>query len=341
MIALIVYFVVRGLDNGQTTQTTASEVGFSVIASPSTPREWRDVITVRGEAQAIRKVIAKAETSGVVAKTPVDPGSFVKTGDLLCELSVDARIAQLNEAKAALKKAQLDFDAAKALSEEGFQSATGVAGAQAALDLSRASVERASIEYSKTKIKAPFDGVFDDRDVEVGDFIRVGDPCGTLIQQDPFLITGAVSERVVARISKGDRGIATLATGEIIEGVVRFVGTAADPETRTFRVELQADNADRVLRDGVTAEFDIFASNRTAHIVPRSAIVLDEDGVLGVKTLDPSNMVIFNPVTLLEDGDDGVWIDGLSDVVNIIIRGQNYVRAGETVGAELRQSEAS
>lgn len=340
VVALVLYFVLRNPVSQTDTVATNDEPAFTVITAQANAQEWRDVVTIRGETQAMRKVIVRAETSGVVSETPIDQGTEVKQGDLLCKLSVDARAAQLNEARATLNKARLDYDAAKALSAEGFQSQTGVAGAKAALDLAAASMERASVELAKTKIIAPFDGVFDARDVDVGDFISVGAACGTVIQRDPYLITGTVSEKVVARITKGDRGVATLATGETVDGIVRFVAAAADPVTRTFRIELETPNPDGRLRDGVTAQFDVFARNRRAHILPRSAVVLNENGVTGVKTLDSDNTVVFNPITLLDDTAEGIWVSGLDGNVMIIVRGQNYVRPGETVAFKL-ESDAS
>lgn len=331
----ILYFMVRGMFSsdpaaGETTAAAEPE-RFTVIARTISPQEWRDVITVRGRSEAEKKVIVRAETAGAVTETPTALGAAVKEGDVLCRIGVDARQAQLAEARAALARTQLDFDAAVRLNEEGFRAETGVAAARASRDQAAAQVERARLELAKTEILAPFDGVFDNRAAEIGDFLSIGDPCGTVIQPTPFLITGAVSERDVGKISRGDRGVATLATGETVEGAVRFIASAADPSTRTFSVELEVPNEDGTLRDGVTAEFRIFAEKRNAHHAPRSTLVLNDAGEIGIRTLTDENVVEFARVRLIGEEETGVWVDGLSGDVRVITQGQSFVSAGQEV----------
>ena len=263
--------------------------------------------------------------------TPASQGALVSKGDVLCRLKVDARQAALNEARASLAKAKLDYDAAVKLAAEGFRSDTSVAGAKATLDLAKASIEQASINLAKTKITAPFDGMFDKRMVEAGDLMNIGDPCGAVVQQNPFLITGAVSEKDVAKIALGDKGSARLVTGETIEGEVSFVAVAADPLTRTFDVELEVPNEDGALRDGVTAEFTVFAARRDAHLAPHAALTLDNNGSIGVKTVSADNHVSFTPVSLLGETAEGVWLSGLDGDVALITRGQDFVTDGQEV----------
>ncbi|WP_428409955.1 efflux RND transporter periplasmic adaptor subunit [Hyphococcus sp.] len=335
-IALIVlYFLVRGLFGGapETAPDAAAAEEFTVVVDTISPEEWRDQVVVRGRTKAERKVIVRAETSGVIADTPAALGSLVSEGDVLCRLNVDARQAQLAEARAAQAKAQLDYDAAAKLSEGGFRSETAVASAKAVLDQSAAALERARVELDKTEIKAPFDGVYDERHAEVGALLKVGDPCATVIKRSPFLVVGAVSERDVSKVRQGDRGRARLATGEAIDGVVRFVASSADPATRTFDIELEVPNEDGLLRDGVTAEFMVFAEERSAHRVPRASLVLNDEGEIGVRSLDDNNIVVFTSVRLIGETPSGVWVAGLSGDVRLIVGGQEYVTAGQTVSA--------
>ncbi len=329
---IVIYFMVRGMFSTDPVEaTTAPESRFAVVTDEIAPRAWRAEILIRGRTEAERKVVVRAETPGVIEQTPAILGSQVKQGEALCVIATDARAAQRAEARAALAKAKLDYDAAVRLNQEGFRAETGVAAAKAALDFANANAERATLELNKTKITAPFDGIFDKRHVEEGDFVGIGDPCGTVIQRSPFLVTGAISEKDVAKIAIGDRGTANLATGETVDGVVRFIASAADPATRTFDVELEVPNPDGKLRDGVTAEFTVFAAERQAHHIPRSSLTLGQDGNIGVRAVTNNNVVAFHPVQLLGEDPDGVWISGLEATVDVITRGQDYVQAGQTV----------
>lgn len=322
---------VTGVDRDNPDQVADDDGVFTVMTSRTASREWQESVSVRGRTKAFRKVTVRTETAGTVSETPTSIGSKVNKGDTLCRLRIDARQSQLDQARASLAKAKLDYNAASELMKEGLGSENAVAAAKAARDLSQAGVLQAQIAVQQTIVSAPFDGTFDQRMVEAGDYVKVGDPCGVLIQRDPFLIVGAISEREVGKIAPGDRGVATLATGEIVEGKVKFVASSADPSTRTFDVELEVPNSEGTLRDGVTAEFQITAQRRNAHLVKRSALVLDANERIGVRVVDENSLVQFIPVNLLGESRTGIFVDGLSDAVELITRGQEYVKAGQRV----------
>ena len=330
-LVIVLYFLVRGMFTAPDEDGAAETLStFSVLVDEFSPSPWINEISVKGRTKAERKVIVRAETSGSVIETPAALGTAVKAGQTLCKLSEDARRATLSEARASLAQAQLEFKAAEKLSASGFRSETAVASSRASLDRARAQVKQAQIALQKTNIVAPFDGVFDERLAEVGDFLSIGNPCGMVIQSDPFLVVGSVSEKDVGKISAGNKGIAILATGETVEGTVRFVSSSAQAATRTFAVELQIPNKDGSLNDGVTAQFTIFAENQLAYNIPHDVLVL-HDGKIGARSVSSTGEVAFHEVNLLGENDQGVWVSGFDGDVDLIVRGQEYVKAGETV----------
>ncbi len=343
LCAVIAYFAVRGVmrGSGPEADVSAEQPLFSVIAKTVEPQSWQDEVVVRGRTEALRKVVVRAETVGAVADTPIERGAKVKQGDVLCRLNVDARKASYNEAKASLAKAKLDYQAAVKLAADGFRSNTAVASQKAALDLAKANEEQARLNLAKTNIIAPFDGIFDERSVEIGDFLNIGQPCGVVLQLSPFLVTGAVSEQDVSKLRVGDLGEARLSTGEVVKGKLRFVATSADPATRTFDVELEIPNEDGALKDGVTADFTIFAARREAHLAPHSALTLDENGDLAIRAVNGDDIVETKRVRIIGENQNGAWLDGLSGVTSIITRGQEYVSQGQKVIVSPPQSDNS
>lgn len=333
VLATALYFGARGLMGGDREKVAEAEAEqpFPVTVATVEPQPWGEEVRIRGRTQAFRKIRIEAETSGVVTATPVEPGTAVEEGAVLCVLKLDARAAALREARAAYRKASLDHEAAIKLSKEGFRSETSLASTKAALDLARANLEQAEVAVGKTELKAPWAGTFDSRLAEIGAFLKVGDACGVLIQRSPFLVVGAVSEREVAKIAQGDKGVAQLSTGERVEGVVRFVSKSSDEATRTFEVQLEVPNTDGALRDGVTADLTIAADRRTAHLVPRSTLVFDDRGRLGVRTVMADDTVAFVAVTLLGETDAGVYVAGLDGAPRLVTRGQDFVADGEKV----------
>jgi multidrug efflux system membrane fusion protein len=291
----------------------------------------RASLIVRGQTEALRKVEVRSETAGTVIATPIEKGQSVKTGDLLCQLKVNARQAQLKQAQAQKQQKWLEYDGSKRLSEKGFRSETAVAGDLAEYEGSKAFVEQMETELDNTRLRAPFDGFVDDRRVDIGDYMQPGGVCAVVIDQSPFLVIGQISERDVVGIAQGDVGTAHMVTGETVQGRVRYVSRAADQQTRTFRLELEIANDDGAIRDGVTAEIRIEKGAVEAHRITPAILGLDERGALGVRIIERGNIVRIVPVTIIADGTDGVWVTGLPKRATIITVGQEYVTNGQKV----------
>ena len=64
------------------------------------------------------------------------------------------------------------------------------------------------------------------------------------------------------------------------------------------------------------------------HLLPQSALTLDDSGRIGVRYIDDQNMAMFTPVNLLRDTVEGVWLTGLPEQADVIIVGQEYVTDG-------------
>lgn len=288
-------------------------------------------IVARGQTQALRRVVIRAELKGKITAVNAREGQRVKKGDLLAHIEMKDRGAKLNEAKALVKQRQIEFDASSRLRSKGFRAETKFAAAQAALDGAKAAVTRAQVELAHTRIRAPFDGIIDNRPVEIGDYVEGGKPMFEIVDEDPFLVVAQIPENQVERLRPGMPARATLATGALVEGMLRFVSATADPQTRTFRTELEIANPMLSLRDGMTAELRIPTETVTAHLLTPAILTLDEDGRIGINTVDKDDIVRFYPVSLSGNEDKGIWISDLPEEVEVIVVGQEFVRAGDKV----------
>jgi len=72
--------------------------------------------------------------------------------------------------------------------------------------------------------------------------------------------------------------------------------------------------------------------------VPQSALTLNNEGTLGVRVVLPGDVVGFQPVELLRDAVDGVWLGGLPERADIIVVGQDFVTAGVHVAPTYREA---
>jgi len=313
------------------TDTSDEDRRFEVVVREIAAEPRPATLALRGRTEAFREVMVRAETGGRVVETPAIEGAPIAAGELMCQLDVDARAAALEQAQADLRASRLEYDAAVELSSRGHRSANQVAALEAARDAAQARLQAAREEMDNIYVRAPFDGYFDGRIAEVGDYLGPGDPCGTVVQMDPILITAEVAERDVSGLQPGMSARAELVTGQSIEGTVRFVERRADMATRTFRVEIEAPNPDGTFRAGVTANIRIPLANEPAYRIPASILALNSQGDLGIRIVEAPDTVRFVPVRLLSDDGQQVWVAGLPDPANVIVLGQEFVADGTHV----------
>jgi multidrug efflux system membrane fusion protein len=278
-----------------------------------------------------RAVNVRAELAGQVVGLPVEKGKIVKTGEVICELAVEDRPLRLEQAKAEVNKAKLEYDAALRLESSGYQALTVIAEKKTLLETARANLKRSELDLQQLKIRAPFDGVVDERPVDIGDLMQRGDVCAKVLDFDPLLVVGQVAGNNISRIKTGDAVQVHLLTGENVDGVVRFISSNSDNLTRTFRLEVAVPNSNNVLHSGITAEIVFFAAPIQAHIISPSLLSLDDAGKIGVRIVNEQAQVNFINVSLLGDAADGVWVAGLPESAIVITVGHEYVSEGQTV----------
>ena len=273
----------------------------------------------------------KVETAGRVIEIAAQRGARVDAGDLLVRLARDDRDARLDEALALVNQREVEYFAAQALAEKGFRAETQLAEAMALLEAARAALVAVEDDIAKTTIEAPFAGVLEARFVELGSTLQAGDAIGRLVDLDPLWVVGNVTEREVAGLREGETAWARLVTGGDLEGRVVQIATVADPETRTFEVTLEVANPGLRQRDGLTGEIHLPGTLGQAHLVSRAVLVLNDEGVIGIRAVDDSDTVRFHGAEIAGDGPEGVWLTGLPEILRLITVGQDFVKAGQSV----------
>lgn len=296
-------------------------------------------VVAPGRTEPSRMVRLRAETSGRVAAVPIAEGERVQEGDVLVELRQDDRPERLAQAEASVEQRRLEYEAALRLKERNLQAESGVAEALAALRAAEQALRAAALDLEDTKIRAPFDGVLQDRPVERGDFLNVGDTVALVLELDPLVIRADVTETQVLLLRKGEVAHAQLANGQQLDGVLRFVAPEADADSRTFRIEMLADNPDMRVPAGLSAEVLIETDPVEAYAVSPALIALNDAGQFGLKYVDEDNVVRFQEAELVKSEPDRLWLAGMPSTLRIITQGQGFVAEGERV--EVQESASA
>ena len=288
-------------------------------------------IAVRGRSEAGRRVDVRAETDGRIVELSAARGDAVAEGDVLASLAVEGRMAKIAEYKARLRQRRIHYDATEALAKKGLSSKESLATAKADIDAARAAVEQVEVEIARTRLRAPFEGVLLEGHAQLGDYLKKGDRFGRIIDLDPVLFVGSVTERSVAWLRPGLPAVARSLGGQEVRGTLRYIAPSADPAARTYRIEVEAENPGYAIREGVTADITVEVDTRMAHFVTPALLSLADDGTIGLKTVDDENRVRFRPVNIIKDTPDGMWLAGLPPEVRVITVGQDFVVAGQEV----------
>ena len=186
------------------------------------------------------------------------------------------------------------------------------------------------VELNRTEVKAPFRG-YVEKIIKPGNYLNRGEICAVIIELDPVTFIAEVPEAEIKTIIKGQIVSIQLVTGEIIKSSLSFVSKSATPSTRSFRVEAEVENPNGLIRDGITATMQINTNKILATKISPSIMLLSDAGSLGVRVVNDDAIVEFIPIKILEDTQDGIWITGIQNFSNLIVRGQGYVENGQQV----------
>lgn len=309
-------------------------------------QEVEQNIRLTGRTIANRHAALAAETFGAVIALPVERGSIVKKDDVLIRLAVNEKRERVREAEKAVQQADIELRAAKRLLGDGYSTPLRVASNESALEAARAQLQRARIDLQNTEIRAPFDGVLQERHVDLGDYLRDGDPAAIILQMDPIRVVGFATENQRPTLNLGRVGYALLSDGTEIEGALTYISSQADQETRTFRVELSVPNPDLRLVEGMTTQMVMKGEKVQAHFISSSWLVLNDAGEVGVRGVQfdeqsQRNKVVFYPVQILQGDGQGLWVQGLPVEVEIITVGQAFVVEGQKVRVDVENAPES
>ena len=313
--------------------TAAPAKQSSVRVRIQSAEEIMRTIVVNGETAPARVVDLAAETDGRVEFIGVKRGANVDRNAVIVRLDERDRTARLAQAEATVRQREVEYQGRLKLKGESYVSEAQLQEAVAQLESAKAELKRAQLDLEYMTIRAPFDGALQERHVEVGDFVKAGDPIARFVDNRTIIVTANVSEFDAGYVQTGQAAQAQLATGETVHGVIRYVAPVADESTRTYTVELEVDNGDGKLRAGGTAELRVPAERVLAHRISPSLLTLDDAGNIGVKIINDEGEVEFVVADVALSTSEGVWVAGLPDLATIITVGQGFVVPGTMVNA--------
>ena len=312
---------------------TKAQPLFRVAVAPAIVEPHSPTLILSGRTEADHKVAITARTGGTLTELRVKRGQHVEKGEIVAVLSDDARQAQVAQAEALVEQRKAELEAKRSLISSGALPKLDLVNLESQYKTAQAALGSARAELERSVVRAPWAGVITEVPAEVGGaaFSMAGKEIATLVALDPMLAVVEVSERKLAGIKVGETAKVKLITGQSVTGRVRYVSKSASATTRTYRVEVEMDNTDGTIPDGITAEVVVSLKAIPATKVPRSALTISSAGNIGVRVVGEGDKVDFVPVEIVEDLQGTMWLSGISQGARVIVRGQDFVREGQQV----------
>lgn len=298
-------------------------------------------LEISGHTEPNKTLQLRAELSGKINSISVKEGQVVKKGQLVASLELRDKQIQLQKALALQTERQNAYERIKKLVASKLQSQNSIEQALSLLKSAQAEVASVELELERTKLYAPFTGLVNQLDIEVGTFVEANTSIATLIAIDPLIISVNIPQQVYSRVKLDQDATIHIINGEERKGKVKYLSSLANNETRSFKAEIEIDNKDGSLPAGLSAKVMIETERKKAHFVSPALLSLDNEGYLGIKTVNTQDTVEFHKIDIINSDTSGLWVSGLPDSANIITVGQGFVREGTKVISEPRQSSKS
>lgn len=317
----------------EVTETTSAIPIQKVSVVTVVPETHERSILVSCVTEADRRATAVARGDGVIIELRAVPGDVVRAGQTVAVISDEGREAAVKQAEALVAQRKAEYDSSKKLIDQGTTPRNTLPALEAAVAAADASLAAALAEAEKLTIKSPIDGVVDLVPVQVGQAVRIGTQIAEVIDPDPMLAVGAVSEFRRASLRIGQEVNVRFVSGSPNNGTINHIGLSAEATTRTYKVEARMMNPDAAIADGLTCEMNIMLAPIDAASVPRSALVFSDKGQLGVRIADAENVARFVPIEIVDDGRSLVWVSGIEGSTKVIVVGQDFVKEGDAIEA--------
>jgi len=236
---------------------------------------WEQTLGAIGTVTAVQGVTVSADLPGIVDAITFESGRTVKTGDVLVKLDTRQEEAQLAAAEAQQDLNHLNLERTRGLLEQGITSQADYDRASAESKQAEAGVGEIRATINRKVIRAPFPGILGIRQVNLGQYLKGGDPVVPLQSLDPIHVDFAVPQEEIAqmRVSREVRVAAEGESGADPAGKITALDSIVDPATRNVHVQATLANPQGRLRPGMYVKVRvILPSQETVVALPASAV---------------------------------------------------------------------
>jgi membrane fusion protein (multidrug efflux system) len=326
-IAIIFIFATAFAGNNDNSQAVLVEV-TKVKLQP-----FARAITVTGSLRANKGITVKSEIAGRITQKYFTSGQIVKAGTRLIQINKDILTAQLHQDQAALVYNKKTYDRYLELAKKGYISQAELDHQKSALDTSKATVDSDLATLDQSLIRARFAGRLGLSQVDLGDYVNVGQDIVTLQAIDPIEVEFSVSEVYLSNLYVGEQVkiISDAYPQQVFLGKIYAIDATVEANSRTISARATLPNPDSKLLPGAFVQVKLdLTRNVNALIVPQVAVIYDAGQAFVYKIV--GNKAYKTRVILGERDQANVVIrSGLNANDLVVIAGQLNIDNGSVV----------
>ena len=231
-----------------------------------------------GELEAINEAYVSPEASGQITRIDVVEGQKVKKGQFLAKLNTAVIEKNITELKTQIELAKTFYDKQTELWEQGIGSERQFLETKNNYENLQNKLASLQEQYNMSILYSPIDGIVEDIMLKQGELASPGMQLMQIVDLDNLYVTAMLSEAYIPVLKKGELVTITFPSFPDMEikGAISRVGNVVNKQNRTFRVEVEIENKDGLLKPNLLANILINDYNSEASLLVPSMVVRED-----------------------------------------------------------------
>lgn len=295
-------------------------------------------IDIQGSVEADERVSVVSEIPGRILSLTAKEGDYIKAGQLIATLDVEAIDKQIAEVNTSLSLAQDVFDRQSRLWNQNIGSEVQYLQAKNNVERLEKSLETLNHQLNKAKVYAPISGAVDVEVMKQGEYASPGMPIIQILNTSKIKIVTDLPERYLRIVKQGDWVDLNFPSIDMqMKGKVTQLGRTIDPANRTLEVKIAPSKYSSLLKPNLLAEIQVEEVNIPNVVkIPVEYILQEVDGKEFVYVVDFKNpKELRAEKRYIETGESAlneiIVTSGLSDQDIVVSKGARNLSNGELV----------
>ncbi|MFK8057314.1 MAG: efflux RND transporter periplasmic adaptor subunit [Saprospiraceae bacterium] len=238
---------------------------------------FRREIELQASVESDETAVVTVEIPGRVTAVLVKDGQYVKKGQTVVRIDLESVNVQKAELNTNLSLAKDILARQERLRAQNIGTELQLLEAQNTVDRLNKALEQLDLNLAKSAVKAPISGTVEQKMINAGEYAAPGMPLMQILDVSSVKIVADVPESYLRSVKKGQKVRVEFPNIDMIkEARVTDIGRSIDAANRTFRVELEMSNRDRMLKPNMLASVYLVDYQNDNVIMAGSETILEE-----------------------------------------------------------------